>query len=653
MPMPPGIATVTLAGRYVHPDGTPLAGTVTISAPALLTLSGADVIAAGAVTVTLDDAGQFTATLIATDNANSEPTDWAYTVTEKFVNVSSRTYSILLPQGTPTVNLADIAPADPSAGNYIPVVGPAGPSGTNGRTILSGTTAPSAGDGANGDFWIDTVAWAIYGPKAAGAWPSGHSLGGGGGGLITSVNGLTGAVVLDAADVGADPAGSAAAAQSAATSAAASYTDGAMSAEVARADAAYATASSVSSLTTRMTTAEGTLSSLSPRAIRRGGIPDVALADPLYSGSAPTISTTQTTTSTISGAVKYAPPLVTLSGSDVRGDFLFLGATDFAIGASAPDTNYALPTSRYPHTYATPQNSWAFEFVTDAPEIELRFKYMSATTSAYRLSIDGRPVTATTQLVGGTTVGSGHMLKVALGSSAVRRIRFDVYNVPFGGIYIGSTYTLWRPVTTRGRLMVLGDSITDGSTQNSGMGVGTWLYKAARMMGVTDAWEQGRGGTGYITASTSAVFGDRLAADIVAYNPDMLVIKGGYNDASGTQSVISSAAAALYSAAKTALPQTQIVVVGPIAPTATPAASISATDTTLREAAAAASLPYVSLVSGETRNRAGTVVSTQNPFVTTANVATVIGADGVHPTDVGHAELARWMVRALAPVLPL
>lgn len=47
-----------------------------------------------------------------------------------------------------------------------------------------------------------------------------------GDGAVTSVNGDTGAVVLDAADVSADPAGSAAAAQAAAIATAATYTNG-------------------------------------------------------------------------------------------------------------------------------------------------------------------------------------------------------------------------------------------------------------------------------------------------------------------------------------------------------------------------------------------------------------------------------------------
>jgi hypothetical protein len=43
-------------------------------------------------------------------------------------------------------------------------------------SLLNGTAPPTAGDGVDDDFWIDTTAWFIYGPKAAGAWPAGVSM---------------------------------------------------------------------------------------------------------------------------------------------------------------------------------------------------------------------------------------------------------------------------------------------------------------------------------------------------------------------------------------------------------------------------------------------------------------------------------------------
>lgn len=49
--------------------------------------------------------------------------------------------------------------------------GDKGDTGDNGKTILSGTSNPSnLTDGTNGDFYINTSSWAIFGPKTAGDW---------------------------------------------------------------------------------------------------------------------------------------------------------------------------------------------------------------------------------------------------------------------------------------------------------------------------------------------------------------------------------------------------------------------------------------------------------------------------------------------------
>lgn len=54
--------------------------------------------------------------------------------------------------------------------------GSTGSAGANGSTVLNGSGAPGGGTGANGDFYINTAANTIYGPKTAGAWGSPTSL---------------------------------------------------------------------------------------------------------------------------------------------------------------------------------------------------------------------------------------------------------------------------------------------------------------------------------------------------------------------------------------------------------------------------------------------------------------------------------------------
>lgn len=46
------------------------------------------------------------------------------------------------------------------------------PRGDRGNTILNGSGAPSSGIGGDGDFYLDTTAGVMYGPKTSGAWSS-------------------------------------------------------------------------------------------------------------------------------------------------------------------------------------------------------------------------------------------------------------------------------------------------------------------------------------------------------------------------------------------------------------------------------------------------------------------------------------------------
>lgn len=47
-----------------------------------------------------------------------------------------------------------------------------GPAGTPASSLLSGSAAPNNALGRDGDFYIDTAGRTIYGPKAGGAWPA-------------------------------------------------------------------------------------------------------------------------------------------------------------------------------------------------------------------------------------------------------------------------------------------------------------------------------------------------------------------------------------------------------------------------------------------------------------------------------------------------
>jgi hypothetical protein len=282
----------------------------------------------------------------------------------------------------------------------------------------------------------------------------------------------------------------------------------------------------------------------------------------------------------------------------------------------------------------------------------------------YRLSIDGRPVTDLTQTTGATSVGSGYMLKFDLrtGLNVPKRIRIDFETMPFRGVYLGPTDYLWKPVIPGDRLMVFGDSISDGSANNAGGGIGTWFYRTGRMLGCSDNWEQGRGGTGYITAGSYDTLPNRLAADVVAYTPNRLIVWAGYNDNGGSQTAIGSAASGLYASIASGLPSCQTYVIGCWSPTGSPAGSITSTDATIQTAALGASLPFISPITGSVYNGAGTLVTTLGPWITgTGRVGSTtgsgiadwaIGVDGVHPTDAGHVYVSRRIFSSLRALMP-
>ena len=70
--------------------------------------------------------------------------------------------------------------------------------GTDGKTILSGTIAPSSGVGTDGDYYYNRTTTTFYGPKASGSWPTGIVLVGPTGATgATGSQGATGATGSD------------------------------------------------------------------------------------------------------------------------------------------------------------------------------------------------------------------------------------------------------------------------------------------------------------------------------------------------------------------------------------------------------------------------------------------------------------------------
>lgn len=80
--------------------------------------------------------------------------------------------------------------------------------GVDGKSIRYGAVPPGPGDGNDGDFYIDTAAFYLYGPKTAGVWPAGTTMQGPAG--VDGADGTNGVDGNDGADGIGIPAGGAA-----------------------------------------------------------------------------------------------------------------------------------------------------------------------------------------------------------------------------------------------------------------------------------------------------------------------------------------------------------------------------------------------------------------------------------------------------------
>jgi hypothetical protein len=74
---------------------------------------------------------------------------------------------VILGDGTIFFGDGTVPPAE-SVANGVP--------GTDGKSVRSGNVIPNNADGVDGDFYIDYLAWLVYGPKTGGAWGLGTSM---------------------------------------------------------------------------------------------------------------------------------------------------------------------------------------------------------------------------------------------------------------------------------------------------------------------------------------------------------------------------------------------------------------------------------------------------------------------------------------------
>jgi lysophospholipase L1-like esterase len=170
---------------------------------------------------------------------------------------------------------------------------------------------------------------------------------------------------------------------------------------------------------------------------------------------------------------------------------------------------------------------------------------------------------------------------------------------------------------------VIGDSYTTG-TVLGGLGGLNWTAR----LGVDRSWsmtDTAIGGTGYVqTHGSDGAFQAAQLDRAVTADPAMVIVAGSINDGLVAPERVGAAASALYAAVRARAPQARLVVVGPPWPSGTPTAEILRIRDALAAAARTSGALWIDpLAEGWFTDPVG-----------------LIGADGVHPTDAGHALIA-------------
>lgn len=120
MALPIDYDTVTVKGRYTYLDGTPAKGFVRFAGKVVAISSTTEtIIIPTTVTAVLDDNGQFSIPVPATDDPNIQPNGWTYTVSEQLSNGGGRTYEIDVPLAAQVggIDLSSVAPIEPAFGS--------------------------------------------------------------------------------------------------------------------------------------------------------------------------------------------------------------------------------------------------------------------------------------------------------------------------------------------------------------------------------------------------------------------------------------------------------------------------------------------------------------------------------------------------------
>lgn len=351
-------------------------------------------------------------------------------------------------------------------------------------------------------------------------------------------------------------------------------------------------------------------------------------------------------TTSITNGVDYRP--TTLSGGAYSANGLF-GYAACVVEAASPSTfpDYHF-VKRANYTTASDFTGVCAEFYCTADRLEILMKGQAGRIQIY---VNGNPVTADpTQPI---AVSDGQLYRYLVDFSGVaqsRHYRVETQGTFFGGVCYDSTqYQLWGDNRYRGpRLVVLGDSHTDGTGAAANYAVSTFQWRSfvrALEDAGFDAHRSGVGGTGYLKTNGSRVnFVTRYATDVAALSPDVVVFAGGSNDTAENQVSLGTQISSLFATHAAALPNALTIVCSNAFLTLSPTTAQTNTKATIYAAVQTArNLEDATFANGSpdsaARYNLWSWVDWQG-LMDPANIKRPAGENGWYTSDNGHYSLA-------------
>lgn len=200
-------------------------------------------------------------------------------------------------------------------------------------------------------------------------------------------------------------------------------------------------------------------------------------------------------------------------------------------------------------------------------------------------------------------------------------------------------YTTLGVGSAANRVAVIGDSYTTG-TEEGGRGARSWTSQAWMTLArqgvqvAPNVAAEGRAGYG-MPGDHGNVFSD-LTAKAVQPDDVLVVFFGSRNDQGTDPELLAEKTRDAFDLAHLAAPSARLLVIGPPWPTADPPAAVLQVRDVIADQARAARATFVDPI-------------TENWFVGRPDL---IGIDGVHPNDAGHAYMAAKIVPLIRAHLP-